>query len=121
MRSKPRIIRLKPKLKAWHKVTPALMAQMTGAFAARRYPFDCDLVRLADVIDHFGISKEAAATFLRAQGAEQLPRTTQGGGVRAITLWALRDPERLMEKSARVRVAIYLNHRDLHPFDPLEL
>jgi hypothetical protein len=41
--------------------------------------------------------------------------------VRAITLWALRDQERLMEKSARARVAIYLNHRDLHPFDRLEL
>jgi hypothetical protein len=121
MRRKPKPIRLKPKLKAWHKVTPALMAGMVGAFAARRYPFDCDLVRLADVIEHFGVSKEAAATFLRAQGATQLPRTTEGGGVPAITLWALRGHGRLMEKSARARVAIYLNHRNLHPFDPLEL
>ena len=31
MRRKPKPIRLKPKLKAWHKVIPALMARMTGA------------------------------------------------------------------------------------------
>lgn len=99
----------------------ACMAQMIEALRERRYPFDCVLVRVADLVERFGGSRAEAAAFLRSQGAVQLPRTTQGGGVPAITLWALRDHERLMEKSARARVAIYVNHRDLHPFDPLEL
>ena len=97
------------------------MTQMIEALRNRRYPFDCPLVRVADLVERFGVSRAQAATFLRANGAAVSPRTTQGGGVPAITLWALRDHERLMEKSARARVALYLDHRDLHPFDPLEL
>lgn len=121
MRRKPKPIRLKPKLKAWRKVDDPLAQWITKTWQAKRYPFDCDLVQVADLVEHFWIAKEVAAGFLRNLGATPLPRTTQGGGVPAITLWALRDPERLMEKSARARVAIYRNHRDLHPFDPLEL
>lgn len=98
------------------------MTQMIEALRERRYPFDCPLVRVADLVERFGVSRAKAAAFLRAQGAVQLPRTTQGHGVPAITLWADADEaERLMEKSARARVAIYLDHRDRHPFDPLEL
>jgi hypothetical protein len=121
MRRKPRPIRLTPKLKPWHKIAPAVMARMADAHASRRFPFDCALVRALDLVGHFGITKEAAATFLKANGAQQLARTTQGGGVPAMTLWSLRDHERLAGKSARARVAIYVDHRDRHPFDPLEL
>lgn len=97
------------------------MTQMIEALRERRYPFDCPLVRVADLVERFGVSRAKAAAFLRSKGAVQLPRTTQGGGVPAITLWALRDHERLAAKSARARVVIYFGHRDLHPFDPLEL
>lgn len=121
MRRQPRPIRLKPKLKAWKNVDAQLVARMTQTYQARAYPFDCDLVQVRDLVEHFGVAKEVGAEFLRILGATPLPRTTQGGGVPAITLWALRDPERLLEKSARARVAIYRNHRDLNPFDPLEL
>ena len=93
----------------------------SAIFAQQRFS-DSHHFLVRDLVDHFGIAKEAAATFLRLKGAAQLPRTTQGGGVPAITLWALWDQERLMEKSARARVAIYVDHRDRHrPFDPLEL
>ena len=112
----------KPRRKPWRKIDASRMASLDAAHAAGAYPFDCVLVQVRDLVDHFGIAKEAAATFLRLKGAVHLPRTTQGGGVPAITLWALRDQERLMEKSARARVAIYVDHRDRHrPFDPLEL
>ena len=116
-----RIIRTKPKLKAWRKVDEALIQRIVETHAARRFPFDCVLVQVRDLVEHFGVAKEVAAEFLRILGATQLPRTTQGGGVPAVTLWALRDHERLMEKSARARVAIYRDHRDRHPFDPLEV
>lgn len=92
-------------------------------YGLQAFPFDCALVRTADLIDRFGGSKEAVTAFLRSKGAKQLLRTTQGSGVPAITLWALRDHDRLMKKSARARVAIYLSHQDMaEPArDPLEL
>lgn len=111
-----------PRRKAWHKIEADRMVRLEAAHATRAYPFDCNLVQTRDLVEQFGIAKEAAVKFLRLKGAMQLPRTTQGGGVPAITLWALRDHERLMEKSARARAAIYLDHRDRNPpFDPLEL
>jgi len=111
-----------PRRKAWHKIEADRMAGLEAAYAAGAYPFDCALVQTRDLVGQFGVAKEAAVRFLRLKGAVQLPRTTQGGGVPAITLWALRDHERLMEKSARARVAIYLDHRDRNPpFDPLAL
>lgn len=121
MRRKPRIIRTKPKLKAWRKVDDPLIQRIIKTYQAKAYPFDGALVQVRDLVEHFGVAKEVAAEFLRILGATQLPRTTQGGGVPAITLWSLRNHERLMETSARARVAIYLNHRDLRPFDPLEV
>lgn len=92
---------------------------MAEAFASGVHPFDCDLVSVPDLAKRFGVSKDAVVDFLRLNGAVKLPRTTQGGGVPAITLWAVRDQERLMKQSARARVDLYHAHHSA--FDPLEL
>lgn len=79
-----------------------------------------DLVLVSDLVRRWGTSKEEVTATLRARGALQLPRTTQGGGIKALTLWALRNHEHWKAKSARARVAIYLHHHAMaNPFDPL--
>lgn len=90
------------------------------AHARGAYPFDCDLVSVPDVAKRFGVAKEVAVDFLRSNGAVRLPRTTQGGGVPALTLWAIRNEPHWRALSARKRVEAYLARQSL-AFDPLEL
>lgn len=81
-----------------------------------------DLVLVSDLVAKWGMSKEQVAAILRARGAIQLPRTTQGGGIKALTLWSLRNHEHWKAKSARARVAIFLHHHAMaNPFDPLAI
>ena len=83
---------------------------------------DLDAAKKAKLVAKWGMSKEQVAAILRARGAIQLPRTTQGGGIKALTLWSLRNHEHWKAKSARARVAIFLHHHAMaNPFDPLAI
>jgi hypothetical protein len=75
-----------------------------------------DLVLTRDLARKWGTTKEQVASVLRANGAVQLPRTTQGGGVPALSLWAIRNIDHWKVQSARARVDAY--HAAI---DPLEI
>lgn len=101
----------------------ALMSRRTDcplerALQLRARPFDCELVRTADLVERFGVSKEDAAAFLNAKGAVPLPRCTRGKGMPAYQLWAMRDAERWRSVPGPMRVRAYEAVRST--FDPLE-
>lgn len=109
---------LEATIRSMEKALAALRALRTRGNDPLADEFDLVLVR--DLVQKWGTSKEQVTAILRARGAVQHIRTTQGGGIKALTLWSLRNHEHWKAKSARARVAIYLHHHAMaNPFDPL--